>query len=99
MILVLISDPFEGGNQREMLKRDAALVGARVKFIALLALNDDVAPSHDHGVAAAYAGFGIPSFACAPDLFPEMMAGAINRQDITQRAAAREIVASRGDKN
>jgi Mg-chelatase subunit ChlD len=97
-ILVLISDLFEGGNQQEMLKRAAALVGAGVQFIALLALNDDGAPGYDHGVAAAFAGFGIPSFACTPDLFPELMAAAINRQDITQWAAAREIVTSRGDK-
>ena len=97
-ILVLISDLFEGGNQQEMLKRAAALAAAGVQFIALLALNDDGAPGYDHGVASAFAGFGIPSFACTPDLFPELMAAAINRQDITQWAAAREIVTSRGDK-
>jgi Mg-chelatase subunit ChlD len=97
-ILVLISDLYEGGNEQEMLKRAAALVGAGVQFIALLALNDDGAPGYDHGVASAFAGFGIPSFACTPDLFPELMAAAINRQDIAQWAAAREIVTSRGDK-
>jgi Mg-chelatase subunit ChlD len=97
-ILVLISDLYEGGNQQEMLKRAATLVSAGVQFIALLALNDDGAPSYDHGVAAAFAGFGIPSFACTPDLFPELMAAAINRQDIAQWVAAREIVTSRSDK-
>jgi hypothetical protein len=94
-ILVLISDLFEGSGTEAMLKRVASLVGAGVQFIALLALNDDGAPSYDHGVAAAFAGFGIPSFACTPDLFPELMAAAINRQDIAQWAAAREIVTSR----
>jgi Mg-chelatase subunit ChlD len=97
-ILVLISDLYEGGNQREMLKRAASLVSSGVQFIALLALNDDGAPSYDHGVAAAFAGFGIPSFACTPNLFPELMAAAINRQDLTQWAAARQIVTARGDK-
>ncbi|HEY7184855.1 MAG TPA: VWA domain-containing protein [Blastocatellia bacterium] len=97
-ILVLISDLFEGGDRQEMLKRAATLVGAGVQFIALLALNDDGAPGYDHNVAAAFAGFGIPSFACTPDLFPELMAAAINRQDITQWAAAREIVTARGEK-
>jgi Mg-chelatase subunit ChlD len=95
-ILVLISDLYEGGNQQEMLKRAATLVSAGVQVIALLALNDDGAPSYDHSVAAAFAGFGIPSFACTPDLFPELMAAAINRQDIAQWAAARAIVTSRG---
>jgi len=96
-IMVLISDLFEGGNQQEMLKRAASLVSAGVQFIALLALNDDGAPGYDHHVAAAFAGFGIPSFACTPDLFPELMAAVINCQDITQWAASREIVTARSD--
>jgi Mg-chelatase subunit ChlD len=96
-ILVLISDLYEGGNAPEMLKRAAALVASGVQVIALLALNDDGAPSYDHGHAAALAGFGVPAFACTPDLFPELMAAAINRQDIGQWAAAREIVTARGE--
>jgi Mg-chelatase subunit ChlD len=97
-ILVLISDLYEGGNQTEMLKRAASIISSGVQFIALLALNDDGAPSYDHRVAAAFAEFGAPSFACTPDLFPDLMAAAINRQDIGQWAAAREIVTSRRDK-
>ena len=78
-ILVLISDLYEGGNRAEMLKRAAALTGSGVQLIALLALNDDGAPSYDHGLAAALAGLGAPAFACTPDLFPELMATAIRR--------------------
>jgi Mg-chelatase subunit ChlD len=95
-ILVLISDLYEGGSRDEMLKRAAALTGAGVQIIALLALNDDGAPSYDHNVAAALAAMGAPAFACTPDLFPELMAAAINRHDIGQWAAAREIVTARG---
>jgi Mg-chelatase subunit ChlD len=95
-ILVLISDLYEGGSRDEMLKRAAALAGSGVQMIALLALNDDGAPSYDHGVAAALAAMGAPAFACTPDLFPELMAAAINRHDIGQWAAAREIVTARG---
>lgn len=95
-ILVLISDLYEGGNREEMLKRAAALVGSGVQMVALLALSDSGAPSYDHGVAATLAGLGVPSFACTPDLFPDLMAAAINRQDIGQWAAAREIVTARG---
>jgi Mg-chelatase subunit ChlD len=91
-ILVLISDLYEGGDRDEMLKRSATLVTAGVRMIALLALNDDGAPCYDHHVAATMAGFGIPSFACTPDLFPDLMAAAINRQDIGQWAATRDIV-------
>ncbi len=91
-ILLLISDLYEGGNQREMLKRAASLAAAGVQMIALLALSDDGKPSYDHEVAKAFAAMKIPSFACTPDLFPELMAAAINREDVTQWAAARKII-------
>jgi Mg-chelatase subunit ChlD len=94
-ILILISDLYEGGNQTEMVKRTAALVASGVQMIALLALNDDGAPSYDHGVAASFAELGIPSFACTPDLFPDLMAATINREDLNQWAATRNIVTSR----
>jgi Mg-chelatase subunit ChlD len=95
-ILVLISDLYEGGDRGQMLKRAAALTGAGVQMVALLALSDDGSPSYDHGVAAAFSEMGAPSFACTPDLFPELMAAAIGRQDLAQWAAARDIVAARG---
>ncbi|MFN8477787.1 MAG: VWA domain-containing protein [Kouleothrix sp.] len=96
-ILVLLSDLYEGGNREEMLKRAASLTSAGVQMIALLALNDKGAPSYDHIIAAALAGMGVPAFACTPDLFPELMAAAINRHDLGQWAAAREIVTARGE--
>jgi Mg-chelatase subunit ChlD len=95
-ILVLISDLYEGGDRADMLKRAAALAGSGVQMVALLALSDDGAPSYDHQVAAAFADLGAPSFACTPDLFPELMAAAISRQDLAQWAAARDVVAARG---
>lgn len=95
-IVVLISDLYEGGNRDELLRRAAALVGAGVQLVALLALSDRGAPSYDHAVATALAALGVPAFACTPDLFPDLMAAAINRQDLGQWAAAHEIVAARG---
>jgi hypothetical protein len=43
-IFILISDLYEGGNNAEMLKRAASLVGSGVQVIALLALDDSGAP-------------------------------------------------------
>jgi Mg-chelatase subunit ChlD len=91
-ILVLISDLYEGGQRAEMLKRAAALLGSGVQLVALLALSDDGAPSYDHQLAADLAELGAPAFACTPDHFPDLMAAAINRQDLAQWAAARGIV-------
>jgi Mg-chelatase subunit ChlD len=95
-ILVLISDLYEGGNAKEMLKRVATVVASGVQTICLLALNDEGAPMFDQNHAAAFAGLGIPAFACTPDLFPELMAAAIQRMDIGQWAAARNITTTRG---
>ena len=64
---------------------------------APLALSDEGAPSFDHGNAAALAGFGIPSFACTPDQFPDLMAAALRRDDVAAWAAARGIVTQRGE--
>jgi Mg-chelatase subunit ChlD len=91
-ILVLISDLYEGGDQKEMLKRVAAMVNAGVQFIALLALNDDGAPMYDRSIALSLTEFGIAAFACTPDKFPDLMAAAIARQDIRQWAANNDIV-------
>ena len=68
-----------------------------VQLVALLAINDDGAPSYDHHVAAAFAALGAPAFACTLDLFPDLMAAALNREDMGQWAAARGIVTARGD--
>lgn len=94
-ILVLISDLFEGGDAKEMLKRVATLVASGVQVIGLLALNDEGAPMFDQHHAVAFAALGIPAFACTPDLFPDLMAAAIQRQDITRWAATQEIITSR----
>ena len=90
-ILVLISDPFEGGNAERMLLRAAELKQAGVHVVCLLALNDQGAPSYDHEHAQAFAELGIPAFACTPDLFPALMAAAIMRQDLAGWASRHDI--------
>ena len=94
-ILVLISDLMEGGDERALRRRAAELVAAGVSVIALLALSDDGAPAYDHENAQAFAALGVPTFACTPDLFPELMAAAIEKRDVEAWAAQTGIVASR----
>jgi Mg-chelatase subunit ChlD len=94
-ILVLISDLYEGGDARQMLRRAAALVASGVTVVALLALADNGAPSYDHRTASAFAALGIATFACTPDLFPSLMAAAIQKQDLGAWAAKNDIVAAR----
>lgn len=83
-ILVLISDLYEGGNEREMLRRVSSMAASGLNFISLLALSDEGAPSYDREIAAAFAGMDIPTFACTPNQFPSLMASAIKREDIRQ---------------
>ena len=97
-ILVLISDLYEGGNAQEMLKRVASIAASGVQMIALLALNDEGAPGYDHNNAAKFAALGVPAFACTPNLFPDLMATAIAKHDLTQWAAAHDLVAQRKGK-
>lgn len=94
-VLVLISDLYEGGDRDGMLERAAALVGAGAQVVVLLALSDDGAPSFDARNAAALAAMGVPCFACTPDLFPELMAAALERRDVATWAAERELVVAR----
>jgi Mg-chelatase subunit ChlD len=81
-IFVLISDLYEGGVRDEMLRRVAAMLSAGVQVIVLLALSDEGAPDYDRENAAALAALGVPAFACTPDVFPELMAAAVERRDL-----------------
>ncbi len=93
-ILVLISDLYEGGVERNLLQRAAELVQSGVQFIALLALSNEGRPFYDRDLAAKLAALGVPSFACTPDVFPGMMAAAIRREDLNLWAARQGIVAT-----
>ncbi|BBB69455.1 VWA domain-containing protein [Undibacterium sp. YM2] len=94
-IFVLISDLYEGGNNKEMLQRAASMIRNGVSVICLLALDDNGAPSYDHHNAATLTAMGAHCFACTPDLFPDLMAAAIKRQNLEQWAAEAGIVTTR----
>lgn len=91
-VVVLISDLYEGGIADEMIKRASAITASGATMIALLALSDSGAPSYDARHAAALSEIGVPAFACTPDLFPDLMAAAIDKRDIATWAAENDIV-------
>lgn len=91
-VLVLITDLYEGGDEKGMRKKAAELTAAGVQLVVLLALNDEGAPSYDHGNAQFFSDLGIPVFACTPDKFPDLMAAVLNKQDITLWAAKEDLV-------
>lgn len=81
-VLVLVTDLYEGGEVRDMYKRFVELVNSGMQLIVLPALNDDGAPAYDKTHAAFLAELGVPTFACTPDKFPDLMAAALSKQDI-----------------
>jgi hypothetical protein len=90
-VMILITDLYEGGNNESMRKRAAQLVSSGVQLITLLALNDEGAPYYDHQNAEFFASLGIPVFACTPDKFPDLMAAALAKHDISIWAGNNDI--------
>jgi len=96
-ILVLITDLYEGSLSQQMLQKAAEIVRSGTQMICLLALDDRGKPSFEHHNAARMVQLGIPTFACTPDLFPDLMASAIQKQDLGLWAAQHDIVAARAE--
>jgi len=94
-IFVLVSDLYEGGIVDEMLKRVARMQADGVTVVVLLALSDSGAPAYDHEHAASLAAIGVPVFACTPDLFPGLLAVALQGGDIGQWVSSSQL-AGRG---
>ncbi len=90
-VFILISDLIEGGSKAALYQRVASIAASGARMITLLALDDAGAPSYDHAVAGTFTALGVPAFACTPDLFPDLMAAALQRRDIGQWAAAQGI--------
>jgi hypothetical protein len=59
MIVILVSDLFEGGNRDEMLRRVAEMTAVGAQVSALLALSDADAPVYHHDNAAAVGVLGL----------------------------------------
>ena len=60
--------------------------------VCLLALNDQGAPMFDARNAGALVALEVPTFACTPDAFPEMIAAALARRDVEHWASERGVV-------
>jgi hypothetical protein len=85
-LLVLVTDLFEGGNSALLHDRVAMLRQSGVTVLVLLALSDEGAPAYDRHEAAALAALGVPSMACTPDVFPDLLAAALEGHDLARWA-------------
>ncbi len=89
-LLLLVSDLYEGGSDEQLLRRVAALARSGVTVVVLLALSDAGAPAYDHDNAAALGQLGVPTFACTPDAFPDVLALALTGGDVAGWASAHQ---------
>jgi Mg-chelatase subunit ChlD len=96
-VLVLVTDLFEGGDADQLRARLGGLVRSGVTVVCLLALSDSGAPAHDHELAAQLASLGVACFACTPDLFPDLMAAALEGRDVGAWAELQGIPTARPD--
>lgn len=87
-LFLLITDLFEGGNQRELLRRMEEMTSSGVRSICLLALADSGVPCYDEHLAGKFAELGVPSFACTPNMLPTLVEGALKGQDLMRLAQA-----------
>ena len=69
-ILVLITDLYEGGNAREMLRRAAELAASGVQVVCLLALSDKGAPSFDSATRRRWPAWASPPSPARPTCSP-----------------------------
>lgn len=90
-VMVVVTDLFEGGNRDLLEQRIARLVQSGVTVVVLLALSDEGAPVFDREQASRLASLGVPSFACTPDVFPDMIAAALERRDLARWAGDQGI--------
>ncbi|MBP7933898.1 MAG: hypothetical protein KA354_04535 [Phycisphaerae bacterium] len=72
-----------------------ALVAAGVQLNVLLALSDEGVSSSEHAIAARLAAMGVPASACTLDVFADLMAVAIQKQDTSRWASGRDLTSPR----
>lgn len=81
-IFILISDLYEGGVRKGLLRRLNEMRENGVKVITLLALSDRGKPDYDVNLAKDISKLGVACFACSPDRLPELVECAIKGLDL-----------------
>lgn len=87
-LFILITDLFEGGNGRELVRRMDDLRAAGVRSVCLLALSDSGIPCHDESMTRRFTEVGVPCFGCTPKMLPLLLEGALKGQDLFKLAKA-----------
>ena len=81
-IFILISDLYEGGVRKGLLRRLENMKDDGVVVITLLALTDSGKPDYDKNLGKEISKLGVPCFACTPDHLPDMIGAALKGHDL-----------------
>lgn len=93
-LFIMITDLYEGGNQSALVRRMREMRESGVRTLCLLALSDGGKPFYDERLARQLARDGTPCFACTPGMLPELVAGALQGQDMS--ALAKKLTTDKG---
>lgn len=85
-LFILISDLYEGGVEKGLLRRLEAMKDDGVTVVTLLALADSGRPSYDEVLGKKISKLGIPCFACTPDRLPDLIERAMKGLDLNDFA-------------
>jgi uncharacterized protein with von Willebrand factor type A (vWA) domain len=80
---VLISDLYEGGDEKLLMQQVQSAVSMGINVIALTAITHKGEPDYSEEVAKMMAELGIPVLSCSPDRFPRIIAQALARLPIS----------------
>ena len=86
-LFILITDLYEGGNQRELVRRMEEMAQSGVRAVTLLALSDSGVPTYDEHLAKKLRALGVPCFGCTPNMLPELLSTAIKGGNLEAVAA------------
>lgn len=82
-LLFLISDLYEGGDKKRMLRRLEELKRSGVTVVCLLTISNGGTPSYDTDMARRVAALGIPCLACHPELLPKLLSAVLQGRDLS----------------
>ncbi len=81
-LFFLISDLEEFGNHGALINKMKFLKESGVIVVCLLAISDSGEPYYNKDLASKFASFGIPCFACSPELLPQLLEKALQGQSL-----------------
>jgi uncharacterized protein with von Willebrand factor type A (vWA) domain len=81
-LLIVLSDLYEGGDRRRLLRHFEELHEDRVTTLCALAITDKGVASYDHALAREIAERGVPTFAATPNRFIDAVERALSGRQI-----------------